>query len=97
MGKTTVKHTLLAAGSATGEWFTWPGGVGVFRANATWGGGTVKLQAKEVGAADGTAFDVGSDVTLTANGGGQFSLDACLIRAHVATATAVNATAGSLE
>jgi hypothetical protein len=90
---TSAQFTLLDAAAATGEWTRWPGGQGVFRVNATWGGGTVKLQAK---GPDGTEFDVGDDTTLTADGGGVFYLDSCDIRAHVATATAVTASAGGI-
>jgi len=84
----SVNIDLLSNVSATGSWFNWPGGRGVFSAEATWGGGTVKLQYK---GPNGTAVDAGTDTTLTANGGGVFELPACQIRANVATATAVYA------
>lgn len=83
--------TLLSNASATGDWFTWKGGSGTFLATGT-GFGTVKLQ---VLGPNGTAIDVGSDTTLTANGGGNFTLGPCKIRANVASATAVYATAKS--
>lgn len=81
---------LASNASATGDWFMWPGGRGEFRAQATWGGGTVKLECK---GPNGTAQDVGPDVTLTADGGGIFELGAGEIRCNIATATAVYAMA----
>jgi hypothetical protein len=81
---------LASNASATGAWFQWPGGRGEFRVEATFGGGTVKLQCK---GPNGTAMDVGAAVTLTANGGGIFELGAGEIRANIATATAVYAMA----
>ena len=69
--------------------FTWPGGVGMFSAEATWGGGTVSLEFKTP---NGTWIAVGADTTLTANGGAGFLLPAgTAIRAAVTTATAVYA------
>ena len=69
--------------------FTWPGGVGMFSAEATWGGGTVSLEFKTP---NGTWIAVGADTTLTANGGAGFLLPAGTeIRAAVTTATAVYA------
>jgi hypothetical protein len=87
---------LINNGSATSAAYTWKGGEGTFMTKATWGGGTVKLQ---VLGPDGTTYiDVGSDTTLTADGGGNFSLPAgALIRANVATATAVYASVASLR
>ena len=84
------KVTLLSNASATGSWLQWPGGSGLFSVEATWGGGTVKLQYK---APNGTAVDAGPYTTLTANGGGIFDLPPGEIRANVATATAVYASA----
>ena len=78
---------LLSNASATGSAAQWPGGKGVFAAEATWGGGTVKLQMKS---ANGTWLDVASN-SLTANGITSFELPAGEIRANVATATAVYA------
>jgi hypothetical protein len=82
--------TLASNASATGSWFFWPGGRGEFRVEATFGGGTVKLQCK---GPNGTPQDVGADVTLTASGGGIFELGAGEIRASITTATAVYAMA----
>lgn len=81
-------YTLLSNASADGSYVSWPGGRGIFTAEATWGGGTVTLQYK---GPNGTAIAAGSDTTLTANGGGVFELPAGDIRAAVATATAVYA------
>ena len=58
--------TLASNASATGNWFAWPGGTGEFRVEGSFGGGTVKLECK---GPNGTAQDVGPDVTLTASGG----------------------------
>lgn len=81
-------YTLLSNASATGAWFPWPGGRGDFRAEATFGGGSVTLQCK---GPNGTAIPVSSATTLTANGRGTFELGPGEIRAAVATATAVYA------
>jgi hypothetical protein len=85
-----VGIVLASNASATGAWVPWPGGRGEFRVEATFGGGTVKLQCK---GPNGTAQDVGTDTTLTASGGGIFELGAGEIRCNIATATAVYAMA----
>jgi len=85
--------TLLSNASATGSDFEWEGGEGVFLAEATWGGGTVKLQMKL--ATTGTYVDIAS-ASLTANGTAAFKAPRGLIRANVATATAVYAYAAPL-
>jgi len=85
-----VGIVLASNASATGSWFMWPGGRGEFRVEATFGGGTVKLQCK---GPNGTAQDVGTDTTLTASGGGIFELGVGEIRCNIATATAVYAMA----
>jgi len=90
---TTKRINLLSNGSATRSWFDWPGGSGEFSVEASWGGGTVKLQYK---GPNDTAIDAGSDTTLTANGGGIFTLGAGSIRANVATSTAVYAAVKAL-
>ena len=77
-------YTLLSNASATGNWVSWPGGKGEFRAEATFGGGSVSLECK---APNGTAIAVSSVTTLSANGRGVFELAAGEIRAAVATAT----------
>ena len=81
--------TLVSNASATGSWFAWPGGRGEFRVEGSFPG-TVKLECK---GPNGTAQDVGPDVSLTASGGGIFELGAGEIRANIATATAVYAQA----
>lgn len=87
---------LLTNAAATSAAYVWKGGEGTFMAKATWGGGTVKLQFL---GPDGTTWiDAGSNTTLTADGGGNFSLPAGTnIRANVATATAVYASVASLR
>ena len=81
---------LASNASATGAWFMWPGGRGEFRVEATFGGGTVKLECK---GPNGTAQEVGTDTNLSASGGGIFELGAGEIRAAIATATGVYAMA----
>lgn len=86
-----IRLDLLTNASATGAGQLWPGGRGVFSVAATFGGGTVKLQYL---LPDNSSWaDAGTDTTLTANGGGGFELPAVQIRANVATATGVYATA----
>ena len=84
-----VGIVLASNASATGDWVAWPGGRGEFRVEGTFPG-TVKLECK---GPNGTAQDVGTDTTLSANGGGIFELGAGEIRANVATATGVYAMA----
>jgi hypothetical protein len=78
---------LLSNASATGSAGTWPGGKGAFLAEATWGGGTIKLQMQTP---QGTWVDV-ADTSLTANGHKVFEIPAGQIRANLATATAAYA------
>lgn len=87
MSKGDYRATLLENASATGSAKMWPGGRGVFMAEATWGGGTVKLQMQTP---NGTFVDVAS-ASLTANGTVAFDAPPGQIKAHVATATAVYA------
>lgn len=91
-GDSTI--TLASNASATSGSFTWGGGSGIFTAEATFGGGTVKLQFQTK---NGTWLDVGTDTTLTAAGVGAFSLPpSTQIRVNIATATAVYAYAIAL-
>ena len=90
MSASKGKVTLLDNGSATSSAKVWPGGTGIFMVDATFGGGTVKLQYQ---APNGSWVDAGPDTTLTANGGGVFELPPCQIRVNVATATGVYAIA----
>jgi len=85
-----VGIVLASNASATGDWVYWPGGRGEFRVEATFGGGTVKLECK---GPNGTAQEVGTDTTLNADGGGIFELGAGEIRCNIATATGVYAMA----
>jgi hypothetical protein len=80
--------TLLSnAGTGNGLTFPWQGGPGVFTAEATFGGGSVKLQFKSL---NGTFVDVDS-LSLTAAGTKKFELPIGDIRAVATTATAVYA------
>ncbi len=79
--------TLLSNAAATGSAVAWPGGPMYFTGEATWGGGTVKLQLQSM---NGTWLDVPSG-SLTANGILNLTVPAGNIRANVATATAVYA------
>ena len=81
------KVALLENGSETGAEKEWKGGKGIFTAEATWGGGTVKLQMK---LPNGTFVDVASS-SMTADGYKDVDLPPGLYKAHVATATAVYA------
>jgi len=83
---------MIENGSADSDDFIWPGGEGVFDAIATWGGGSVSLEY--LGADGSTWVAAGPYTTLTANGGGVFTLgEGTKIRANVTTATAVYARA----
>jgi len=87
-----TKNLILANNaSATTPAVQWMGGTGVFTASATFGGGTVKLQFQSD---SGAWVDVGPYTTLTADGGGVFTLPPCSIRVNIATATAVFARTG---
>lgn len=85
---------LLSNASATGSWFTWRGGDGVFLVTAS-SYGTVKLQV--MGPDGVTAIDVSTSTSLTANGAVGFSLPPGQIRANVSGATGVYAKAVSLQ
>lgn len=84
---TKANLTLASNASADGAATFWYGGHGLFTAEATWGGGTVKLQFKSL---NGTWLDVPS-ASLTANGAKEFYAPPGELRASVATATAVYA------
>lgn len=80
--------TLLSNAAATGSAAAWQGGRGLFTAEATWGGGTVKLQFKTL---NSTTWVDADGISLTADGSKVFELPRGEIRANVATATAVYA------
>ena len=71
-----------AAGNGTAAY--WPGGRGYFTGEATWGGGSAKLQYMT---ANGTWIDV-SSITLSANGGVAFELPPGQVRTVTATGSA---------
>jgi hypothetical protein len=79
--------TLAANASADGAAVQWTGGHGFFTAEATFGGGTVKLQFKTL---NGTWIDV-PGASLTAAGAKEFYAPAGELRASIATATGVYA------
>lgn len=72
---------LLANQSATGAAMAWGGGPGVFLAAGTFGGATVSFQY--LGPDSVSWLDAGTDTTLTASGGGQFTLPPVRIRAAI--------------
>lgn len=83
----TNGHAVVLASNATtgnGTAYYWPGGRGLFMAEATWGGGTAKLQFTTP---NGTYVDYPSG-SLSANGGILFELPPGQIRVVIATATA---------
>lgn len=80
---------LLSNASATGAAAQWPGGRGLFSAEATFGGGSVGLEYR--GPAGGWLATPA--VSVTAAGGVLFELPPCEIRAVVVTATGVYARA----
>lgn len=92
-----LNHTYPLAEGASATPATdaiWPGGLGMFTATATWGGGSVTLQ---VLTPEGTWVAVGTDTTLSANGAAGFVLpNGARIRVAIATATAVYAYASTM-
>lgn len=77
--------TLLSnAAAGNGSAFAWQGGKGLFTGEATFGGGSVKLQFKTI---NGTWIDV-DGVALTAAGTKAFELPIGEIRAVGATGSA---------
>jgi hypothetical protein len=79
------------AGAQTGV--DWQGGAGMFMAEATWGGGNVRL---EIQTPNGTwvgvpAFASITAISLTANGAVTFQAPAGKLRANITTSSAVHA------
>lgn len=72
---------LLRNASATGSAVHWNGGQGVFTCAGTFGGATVSLQY--LGPDDTTWVTAGTDTTITAAGGGLFTIGVGQIRALV--------------
>ena len=83
----------LTLDSSTPVAQNWKGGKGVFIAEATWGGGSAKLQCISP---NGTFIDV-PNVSLTANGIVAFDLPPGQIKVVIATATHVYAYAVGLH
>lgn len=79
----------LAENATTGNGtaYAWKGGKGIFTAEATWGGGSVKLQYQT---ANGTWLDV-TNGSFTANGYLSFDLPPGMLRVVIATSTVVYA------
>ena len=77
---------VLAENATTGNGSAanWPGGKGLFMAEATWGGGSAKMQFQSP---NGTWIDYPA-TALAANGAYAIDLPAGQIRAVIATATA---------
>jgi hypothetical protein len=82
------------AGAGTTGPVDWPGGIGTFKAVATWGGGNVKLQA--LGPDSDTWYDL-VDVVLSANGAIGFEHSRGSLRAVITTATGVHAAIGPVS
>lgn len=80
MANNSVRLDLIENGTSTGSAFTWPGGKGNFFVEGTFNGATVKLQYQTP---NGTWVDLGSAVSMTANGQGEFSFPAGQVRAAV--------------
>lgn len=83
-----MQEKLLENASATSDATDWPGGRGSFEVvAAAWG--TVTLEF--LGPDDSTWLPMGIDTTLTANGGGVFTMGPGTIRAAVSGASGVYA------
>ena len=67
--------------TATGAAMEWDGTLGHMTAQGTYSGTTAKLQYSVDGS---TWIDVGTNVSFTANGGGNFELPRCQVRGRVA-------------
>lgn len=83
----------LNAAATDASGFDWPGGDGLLMVDATWGGGSVKLeQLSPAGQWLGlNAYATATPISLTANGTAHFRTPAGKIRVNITTATAVNA------
>lgn len=73
-------NDLLSNESATGAAYNWPGGRGMFVADGTFAGATVKLEYKTPA---GNWVEAGSETTLTSAGGGIFEMGSVPIRAAI--------------
>ena len=86
----TASIELIKSASATGAAFLWPGGDGVFSCTGTWGGATCALHFMGAG---GNYFAAGPYTTLTADGGGAFTLPRGMIKAVITNAGSTTLTA----
>ena len=82
MASKTINTTVTADGNTLVP--DWNGHIGAFLAAGTFDGATVKLQQK-IGS---TWVDLGSDTTLTADGGGQFITPQNELRVNTSSAGA---------
>jgi hypothetical protein len=82
MASKTINTTVTADGNTLVP--DWNGRLGAFLAAGTFDGATVKLQQK-IGS---TWVDLGSDTTLTADGGGQFITPQSELRVNTSSAGA---------
>lgn len=82
---TSAKLNLISNGSASSSGAFWPGGEGTFHVVGTFGGTTVSLQ--RLGPDGATWTDIGTDVTLTDEGMGNFNVGPGTIRAAVTGGT----------
>lgn len=85
-----IALSLLNGATATGDWFTWPGGDGMFKVDcAGYNGATVQLEVKGLGGTRGVPVDPSgsTNVTFTADHVGGFTLGPNQqIRAAITTA-----------
>ena len=90
----TVLTMLSKAKAGTGQPVWFPGGLASFAANATWGGGSVKLQAR---LPNGSTYADLPSVALTADGFCNFEFGECWLQAVATTATVVDATVTTIR
>ncbi len=81
--ESSVQAFTAVAANGQSTVYVWPGGVGQFSAAGTWDGATCKLQMSPD--AGTTWIDVGSDVSKTADGIGNFELGPCQVRVDLSS------------
>ncbi len=89
MGTHGKGKLVLTSNSSTPAYLNWHGGRCMLIANATWGGGNIKLQTPGPDAS-GTATDIANS-TLSANGTLNLDLPPGQYKVVITTATAVYA------